>query len=393
MEALTRGEVLRRIVERADLELFTDRVLDSFWDQSAFSALQPARGDVRAWVRWNLDLVIRWLVDGEPPRKDEIAVFREHARARAAEGFPADMIPANFRRGARFAWRAMLEAAAPEDRPALVESAEVLFEYVDRVSRIYYEVYESASRAGSASAEEVAAGDLFRRIAADEAPLTEDHQLADRIGFALERAARPFVIAVPGRSAQHHVELAARLRRRRALAASEGRRVIGLSTSKAPWRSLELDRRAVIAEGPLAIGGEREQSLEELRGAVALAAGHGRCGEVDPGDYLPELLLRRSPRLASRVCARVYGPLDGDHPELVRTLDSLIQNNFEKGRVAAALPVHRNTLRDRIARISEITGVDLERSEGRGLAWLAWLGRADPTNRGDPGEESVFPVD
>src|SRR5580704_17995416 len=36
MEALTRGEVLRRIVERADLELFTDRVLDSFWEQPAF---------------------------------------------------------------------------------------------------------------------------------------------------------------------------------------------------------------------------------------------------------------------------------------------------------------------------------------------------------------------
>jgi DNA-binding PucR family transcriptional regulator len=99
-----------------------------------------------------------------------------------------------------------------------------------------------------------------------------------------------------------------------------------------------------------------------------------RC---ETADYLPELLLRRSPRLASQIRARVYSPLDGDHPELVRTLDALIKNNFEKGRVAAALPVHRNTLRDRIARISELTGVDLERVEGRGLAWLAWLQRLD----------------
>jgi purine catabolism regulator len=75
------------------------------------------------------------------------------------------------------------------------------------------------------------------------------------------------------------------------------------------------------------------------------------------------------------VLARVYGPLDGDHAELARTLDQLIKDNFEKGRVAAALPVHRNTLRDRIARISELTGVDLESAEGRGLAWLAWLER------------------
>ncbi len=45
--------------------------------------------------------------------------------------------------------------------------------------------------------------------------------------------------------------------------------------------------------------------------------------------------------------------------------------------MARGLPVHRNTLRDRIARISELTGVDLERGEGRGLAWLAWLQRPD----------------
>jgi DNA-binding PucR family transcriptional regulator len=115
---------------------------------------------------------------------------------------------------------------------------------------------------------------------------------------------------------------------------------------------------------------------------VELAARRGRSGEIDPGDYLAELLLNRSPRLASELRARVYGPLDGDHPELARTLNVLINNNFDKGRTAAALPVHRNTLRDRIARISEITDVDLERSEGRGIAWLAWL----------TGPGSVFPV-
>lgn len=103
----------------------------------------------------------------------------------------------------------------------------------------------------------------------------------------------------------------------------------------------------------------------------------GRRGEIEAAEFLPELLLRRSPRLASQIRARVYRPLDGDHPELVRTLDALINNHFEKGRVAAGLHIHRNTLRDRIARIEELTGVDLERVEGRGLAWLAWLQRPD----------------
>jgi hypothetical protein len=183
------------------------------------------------------------------------------------------------------------------------------------VSRLYSERYESAARTNAASAEEIAAGVALRRIAAEEPPLPEDRQLAERIGFALERAARPSRCPVP--------------------------------------------RRA----------------LDELRDVVRLALARGRAGEVDPGDYLPELLLRRSPRIAGQIRARVYSPLDGDHAELARTLDVLIKCNFEKSRAAAALPVHRNTLHDRIARISELTGVDLECAEGRGLAWLAWLGR------------------
>ena len=274
-------------------------------------------------MRWNLDLVIRWLTGGEPPNQGEIAVLRKQAQAQADGGFPADMIPANFRRGARFAWRAMLEAATDAERPALVESADLLFEYVDRVSRIYSEVYESAAKKSAPTVEEIAAGDLLRRIAAEEAPLTEDHRLAERIGFRIERAARPFVIAIPGRSAQHHAELAARLRRRHALAAAEGRRVIGLSNLRAPWTALALDGKAIIAQSPPAIGGERGQALEELRGAVAIAAAHGRAGEID-ARRLPArataqpLAPAREPDLRSHLqSARWRSRRARQHPEFI----------------------------------------------------------------------------
>lgn len=110
---------------------------------------------------------------------------------------------------------------------------------------------------------------------------------------------------------------------------------------------------------------------------VEVALSHGRSGLVEADDYLPELLLRRSPRVASQLSARVYEQLDDGYPELVRTLDLLVEHGFERGRTAAALPVHRNTLRDRINRISQITGVDLDTPAGRGLAWLAWLHRRD----------------
>ena len=56
---------------------------------------------------------------------------------------PADVVPANFRHGARYAWTALLEAAREDERPALLESADLLFEFVDRVSQLFSDTYES----------------------------------------------------------------------------------------------------------------------------------------------------------------------------------------------------------------------------------------------------------
>ncbi len=380
MGVATSGDVVRRIVNRTNLDQFAERVVESFWERPEFQELHPPRREVLAWVRWNLDLVIRWLIDARPPTEAELDVFRAQARARAADGTPADIVPANFRRGARFAWRALLEAASDDERPALLESADLLFEYVDQVSRIFSDVYRDAA-ASAATAEETAARALLTRIGRDEAPLPEDHQLAERIGFGLDRAARPFVIFSPGREPDYYGALAVQLRRRGALAASEGRRVAGLANFASAWREIRLDDRAIVAEGRSGIRGERGRALEELRMAAEVAAARGRSGVVAVGDYLPELLLGRSPRLARQIRARVYGPLEEAHPELAHTLDLLVEHSFERGATAAALPVHRNTLRDRINRISEITGADLDRVEGRGLAWLAWLERHDSPSR------------
>ncbi len=372
MAVAERGEVIERIVQRADLEGFADRLLDAFWDRPEFQQLHPPRGRVRAWVRWNLDLVVRWLIEGRPPSESELEAFREHARQRAAEGVPADVVPANFRSGARFAWRALLEAAVEDERSALLESADLLFEYVDRVSRIYAEAYEEVAQSAVATSEEVSARALLRRLAADEPALPEDHRLAGGIGFRLDRAARPFVIALPQRSLDDHAALAAKLRRHGALAISDGGRVAGLTAQRRPWSETDLDRRAVLAVGPLAIGAERTIALDELRDAVDAAVAAGDCGEISVDAYLVEILLIRCARIADRIAERVYGPLT---EELTRTLDGLVEHSFERARTALSLPVHRNTLRDRIHRIGLATGVDLDTAHGRGLAWLAWLQR------------------
>jgi len=369
------GEAIRRIVERSDLDDFTERVVDSFWDRPVYQPFRPLREDLRDWVRWNIDLVIRWLVDGQPPTEADVERFRERAQALATDGMPADIVPANFRRGARYAWTALLESAHDDERPALLESADLLFQFIDRVSELFSDTYESGSPAATLSQEERRARDLLARACAGDEPTMDDLQLAERLGFELRNAYLPFVLVAPAWPAQRHLALAGRLRARRLLAVAEGRRVAGLAHRKVAWNELGMDPQAVCAQGPRTRRGDLGDAFEELRTVVDVAVREGRAGEVEVDDHLAELLLRRSPRIAARLRARVFDQLNTYDPELTRTLDSLIEHDFDRGATAAALPVHRNTLTNRLRRIRAITGLDLGHPDGRALVWLAWLER------------------
>ena len=373
MEGLAASrEVMRRIVARSNLDAFTDDLLNSFWERPEYRRFRPPPEDVRAWVRWNVELVIRWLADGQAPTEAELERFRERARELAADGMPADVVPANFRRGARFAWSAILEAAHDDERPALLASADLLFEYVDRVSELFSDTYDAAGDAVAVSPEERRARALLERVTGGAELGGDDHALAEGIGFEIRSAYRPFVIAAPSLSVQQHAAMAARLRARRVLATSEGQRVAGLAHARIDWGDLDAGPSVLHAIGDLTSRDHLSVALDELRMIVEIAEAAGRTGQVTVDDYLAELMLRRSPRLAARTRRRVYGPLDDD---LAQTLDLLIENNFDRAATAAALPVHRNTLINRVHRIRALTGVDVDRAEGRALAWLAWLER------------------
>ena len=77
----------------------------------------------------------------------------------------------------------------------------------------------------------------------------------------------------------------------------------------------------------------------------------------------------------------MYDRLAAQDPELTRTLDTLIEHDFDRGATAAALPVHRNTLTNRLNRVHAITGLDVDSADGRGLLWLAWLERRGQSSR------------
>jgi len=93
-------------------------------------------------------------------------------------------------------------------------------------------------------------------------------------------------------------------------------------------------------------------AIQNVKGALVLATLQGDTAARD-------LLVRE-----------VFRPL-ADRPELCRTLEALAASGFQQRAAAATLEVHVNTLRYRIARIEELTGLDLAEPEARFRVQLA----------------------
>jgi hypothetical protein len=367
-------EILRTLVERIDLDEYVARV------QTAVEAMPEYQGFVDgqvdlddrgpAGIRWNLEIFLRWATDAGPATPAELEQLRAMIAARAAEGRPPEEGLAVYRRAMRAGWEAVLESADERERAALGGAFEVLLEWLDIVSGVFERAY-AEERETLVSQGERRARQLLERIVAGGDPGGgDDERLADALGFDLSSSHRPLAAALADGSAAEHLQLAALLRERGALAISEGRRVVGLAVAPVDAGGLDFGGRLALCEDEPSDG--LAAALDDLRTVVALALAAGERGRIAVDSHLPELLLARSPRAANRLHGRVLGPLRAnERPDLERTLVLLAAHGFERSAAAAELGIHRNTLAQRIARIEALTGLDLDAADDRGLIWLA----------------------
>lgn len=146
--------------------------------------------------------------------------------------------------------------------------------------------------------------------------------------------------------------------------------------------------RSVRGDGPVSIGaaGPRkgpagaQTAMLEAEHALAVGRavnGDGRTTHFDElGPYC--FVLGRPPSEIREFCERVLGPLATDperYEELARTLEEYLKAHGSLNAVARSLFLHRNTVRQRLKRIAEITGADLSDADSRLALQLAMLGR------------------
>ncbi|KQU06663.1 hypothetical protein ASG56_03190 [Rhodococcus sp. Leaf7] len=123
----------------------------------------------------------------------------------------------------------------------------------------------------------------------------------------------------------------------------------------------------------LPVSGARA-SFRQAHLALDLATRFGRAGVLDLAALGPLPLLALGEESADRLASAHLTPLLERGPsgrDIIDTVAAYLEHDRRVDDTAAALFVHRNTVRNRVARFGDLTGLDIDRTADLVLAW--WL--------------------
>jgi DNA-binding PucR family transcriptional regulator len=158
-------------------------------------------------------------------------------------------------------------------------------------------------------------------------------------------------------------------------ARSEGERLRKIVAEEADDADL-----AVAVSGPKRGATGAHLALLQAEQAVAIERGNGGKGKTthfeDIGAY--RFVLGQPESDIEAQADRALGALAEDeerYGDLLKTLDAFIRLHGSVNAVARDLFLHRNTVRQRLRRIAQLTGADLANSDDRLALQLALIGR------------------
>ncbi|MDT0457907.1 helix-turn-helix domain-containing protein [Streptomyces sp. DSM 41527] len=348
--------------------------------------------EIAATARHGLRLFLDRVTHDPDPRTapGDFDVFRERAAQRAEEGMPLPLLLTTHCVGVRVLWQALRDAARPGEEAALVELAGYLFATEQRIVRAVTETYLD-EQAALAAERHAGHPSLVRGLLEGTTP--------PPAGSGLDGPSLVLFVQLPGGP---RATVAARRVGRRLQAALDrafGREVPALLDGTGG--------RAIVpgaAEPPPALAG----LLDGVCGPGArLAAVHAETGERIPeaartaarivrvaracghpaglhrlDDVLLEYQLSRPSAGSDRIAA-LLDPVAG-RPELIETLRTHLEQAQDRRATARLLTLHPNTVDNRLARFSTLTGLDLSTPRGAALALAAFLLRDAEEEPGRP---------
>jgi sugar diacid utilization regulator len=332
-----------------------------------------------------LGTVITRLSDPDAPDSTERDVVEELARDRARRGFPIDALLRAFQVGARALLEVIDEAASTDPRTTantLLQIHDYCWEWANHamsvVAAVHREIAVDLARRDSSQRAEFVRAILHGRI-----PEPQLH--AEATLYGLDAQLRYFTLRARPRDERESTRLELELARsgstssRRAIVAVLDGDVVGL----APQRPVVDD--ALVALGPPATLERAADSFAEAGEALETASAFGIRAVVDlPGLGALPLALAQERAAALLDAAHLARLLEQDRAhEIERTVMELLDRDQDVRATAAALHVHPNTVRYRLARFHELTGLDIRRTDGVIVTW--WLLKRRAARAGEPG--------
>ncbi|WP_084528775.1 PucR family transcriptional regulator [Nocardia crassostreae] len=357
---------------RADIPVLTKRLLSAIftdnpeWTDYTSVPKAQLRDGCRQYLTRILDLLGG--AGGDPEHDDVAAAI---GKQRAEQGVPLEAMLRTFRLGGGIVWEALLDKADGVGPQDIREAGTAMWAVVDGLSSALVTSYRNTEL------------DQVRRDERYRHALIEDllGGRAQDATFAA-RAARELELPVQG----EYLVVAAQAR-------TDGRAVLtGGETALAAWGirsvwhsrvdttigliSLErYDRDAVLRRlRPLvrgragvspAVPGLAQVNSAHALALLALATLPGDATElVALDERYPEALLVRSPDLRDLLIERTLGPVLAlpvkEREVLLRTLGTWLAENRSAAHAAGLLHCHRNTVINRLQRVSELLGRSLE---------------------------------
>ncbi|ORA34892.1 PucR family transcriptional regulator [Mycobacterium aquaticum] len=366
-------EVTRELAEATlpDVETLIDRLLSAiFTDNPEWTDYASVpREDLRDGCRDYLTRVLELLSGrgGDLDHADE--VVGAIARHRAEQGVPLEVMLRTFRLGGRVVWQALLERAedsgvAPND---VLDAGTATWTVIDELSSALSTSYRDSEQERVRHDEQrrnALIEDLLGRRAGDAgfaARVARELELPAKGGYLVIVAdVRPDgtpALASPGTALDalgFRSVWQTKVDTRIGVVALEQRDADGVIARLRPLA------RGRAAASP-AVSGLAEAGSAYTLALIALSMVPPNTTElVSFGDHYPEALLVRSPDLAQRLVARnLGGVLDRPVRErdvLLETLVVWLEEDRSTANAAVRLHCHRNTVLNRLNRITELIG-------------------------------------
>lgn len=330
---------------------------------------RPLEGDFLLAVQQGVQVAVARLLLDLPGRTDpalaaeDRQVYTGLGKGEARSGRPMEALLAAYRTGARVAFREVSRIAAEEGLPptVLLPMGESIFVYIDELSSASIEAFtaEQFRRAGERDRRRAA---LLDQMVSGRAEAADIRPLASAAGWTIPRAVVVFVLPA---DRGEGLRIAAD---ERVLLRSRYDQVIGLVAAPNSGRArrelsgLLADRRAWV--GPARPWERAHASLAAAQAAHAMPTQPGDGGPWWVTEHLSSLMLQAQPDLMDDLAARRLAPMDGlkrtQRARLAQTLLSWLSHQGERGKVAADLHIHPQTVGYRVGQLRDVFGDELD---------------------------------